>query len=216
VPGLSAHLTQRLIEVLEATVTLRRAVDDRFTQVSVARRQRMAPRPCRRGRPGTAGRHVWGKPDEDRWLTVQVAALRAYQFDLSEPDVLDQADEISALIPAILAQPHQDGDTALALETGDWLAPLDSVALVGATVNLSDRTASLLRERLAYAPPDHLPLVEADQAEPPELEHPQHWWLTCGWHPLVLPPGRVLSATPRAEHRQAAKPPVASPTMSTP
>ena len=60
----------------------------------------------------------------------------------------------------------------LALETADWLAPFDSVALLGETVNLLDRAASLLRERLAYALPDHLRLVEADQAEPPALEHP--------------------------------------------
>ena len=115
---------------------------------------------------------MWGEPDEDRWLTVQVAALHGYLLDLSEPDVLDQADELSALIPAILAQLHQDGDTVLALETADWLAPFDSVALVGATLNLLDRAASLLRERLAYALADHLRLVEADQAEPPALEHP--------------------------------------------
>jgi len=103
---------------------------------------------------------MWGEPDEDRWLTMQVAALHGYLFDLSEPDVLDQADEISALIPAILAQPHQHGDTVLALETAERLAPLDSVALVAATSSLLDRAASLPRERLAYAPHDHLRLVE--------------------------------------------------------
>jgi hypothetical protein len=62
----------------------------------------------------------------------------------------------------------------LALETADWLALIDSVPLHGVTVNLLDRAASLLCKRLAYAPPDHLPLVEADDAEPPALEHPQH------------------------------------------
>jgi hypothetical protein len=72
----------------------------------------------------------------------------------------------------------------LALETTDWLAPLDSVALLGATPRRLDRTASLLCERLAYALADHLPLVEADQAEPPALEHPQHWSLARSWHPL--------------------------------
>ena len=54
--------------------------------------------------------------------------LHGCLFDLSELDVLDQADELSALIPAILAQPHPDGDTVLMLETADWLAPLDSAA----------------------------------------------------------------------------------------
>ena len=117
-------------------------------------------------------RHVWGEPDEDGWLTVQVAALHGDLFDLSAPDVADQADEISALIPAIVAQLHQHGDTVLMRETADWLAPLDSVALVGKTRNLVDRTTSLRRERMAYALPDHLPLVEADQSEPPALEFP--------------------------------------------
>ena len=72
----------------------------------------------------------------------------------------------------------------LALETADWLAPLDSMALVGATLNLLDRAASLLRERLAYALAEHLPLVEADHAEPPALEHPSTGGLTRGWHRL--------------------------------
>ena len=73
------------------------------------------------------------RPDEDGWLTVQVAALHGYLLDLSEPDVADQADEISALIPAIVAQLHQDGDTVLALETAYRLPPFDSVAPLGAT-----------------------------------------------------------------------------------
>jgi hypothetical protein len=72
----------------------------------------------------------------------------------------------------------------LALQTADWSPPFDSVALLGATRNLLDRTASLLRERLAYALADHLRLVEADHAEPPALEHPQHRWLARGRHPL--------------------------------
>ena len=115
---------------------------------------------------------------------MQVGALHGYLFDLSEPDALDQADEISALT---LATSHSCTRTAtplLALKTTDWLAPLDSVALLGATPNLLDRAASLLRERLAYALADHPRLVEADQAEPPTVEHPQHWWLARGWHPL--------------------------------
>jgi hypothetical protein len=40
---------------------------------------------------------VWGEPDEHGWLTVQVAALHGYLVDLSEPDMLHQAEEISAL-----------------------------------------------------------------------------------------------------------------------
>ena len=72
----------------------------------------------------------------------------------------------------------------LALESADRLAPLDSQALIIAIVNLLDRTASLPCKRLAYAPPDHPRLVEADHAEPPALEHPQHWWLARGWHPV--------------------------------
>jgi hypothetical protein len=41
----------------------------------------------------------------------------------------------------------------LTLETADRLAPVDSQALIRAIVNLLDRTASLLCERLAYAWP---------------------------------------------------------------
>jgi hypothetical protein len=58
------------------------------------------------------------------------------------------------------------------------------VALVGASPNLLDRAVSRLCDRLTYAMADHLRLVEADQAEPPAIEHPQHWWLARGWRPL--------------------------------
>jgi hypothetical protein len=87
------------------------------------------------------------EPASSSWRCHRVAELHGYLFDLSEPDVLDQADELSALILAIVAQLHQDGDTVLALETADWLAPFDSVPLLGATVNLLDRAASLLCEQ---------------------------------------------------------------------
>jgi hypothetical protein len=89
------------------------------------------------------------EPASSSWRCHRVAELHGYLFDLSEPDVLDQADELSALILAIVAQLHQDGDTVLALETADWHAPFDSVPLLGATVNLLDRAASLLCERQA-------------------------------------------------------------------
>ena len=83
-------------------------------------------------------------------------------------------DELSALIPAIVAQRHQDGDTVPMLETADWLAPLDPVALLGATVNLLDRA----RRCCASGRPTPRPITcvwsRADQAEPPAAEHPQH------------------------------------------
>lgn len=127
---------------------------------------------------------MWSEPDEEGGLTAEVAALHGYLFDLSEPDVLDQADEISTLILAIIAQLHQDGDTVLALETADWFTPFDSPAMVGASLNLLDRAVSRLCDRLVYARGDHLRLVEGDEAEPPTVEHPRHWWLARGWHDL--------------------------------
>ena len=90
-PELSAHLTQRLIEVLDCTLTLRRGVEDRFTQVSVALTSGWHPDHVDAPDRELLASHVWGEPDEDGWLTVQVAALHGYRFDLSEPDVLDQA-----------------------------------------------------------------------------------------------------------------------------
>jgi len=48
------------------------------------------------------------------------------------------------------------------------------VALVSASLNLADRSASRLCDRLAYALADHLRLVEANDADPPAVEHPRH------------------------------------------
>ena len=152
---------------------------------------------------------MWGEPDEDRWLTVQVAELHGCLFDLSEPDVADQADESSALIPAILAQPHPDGDTVLALETADWLAPFDSAALLGATVNLLDRTASLLCERLAYAPPDHLRLVEGR----PQNRRRSNIPSTDGW-PAADTLAITASWSEPATHQQPAPRTVSTPTAA--
>lgn len=128
VPELSAHLTQRLIGGPRghghAAPRSRGPVQAGERRASPADgTATMSTRPT-----GNCWPAMWGEPDEDRWLTVQVAELHGYLFDLSEPDVLDQTDESSALIPAILAQPHPDGDTVLMLETADWLAPLDSAA----------------------------------------------------------------------------------------
>jgi hypothetical protein len=156
--------------------------------------------------PELLARQVGGEPDEDRWLTVQVAALHGYLFDLSEADVLDQAGELSALIPAIAAQLHQDGDTVLMLETTDRLAPFDWVALLGATLNLLDRTAEPLRERLAYALADHLPPVEADQAEPPALEHPQHCWCPLDNGIVVRPCDSSRTRTAHGGHPNSGTP----------
>ncbi len=100
------------------------------------------------------------RPDEDGWLTVQVAALHGYLVDLSEPDVLDQADELSALTRRSSRSGTSTATPVLALETADRPAPFDSVALLGALVNLLEKAASLLRERQAYALADHLRLVK--------------------------------------------------------
>ena len=115
---------------------------------------------------------MWGEPDEDRWLTVQVAALHGYLLELSEHEVLDQADELSALIPAILAQPRQHGDTVLALETADWLAPIDSVRRPARLATCSSEP----RRCCASGWPTPCPITSRwsrpTEAEPPTLDHP--------------------------------------------
>jgi hypothetical protein len=73
----------------------------------------------------------------------------------------------------------------LALETADRLAPFDSVPLLGATPHLLDRAASLLRERLAYAPPDHLATGQGPTTQNRRRSNlPRHWSLARGGHRL--------------------------------
>ena len=128
--------------------------------------------------------HVWGEPDKDRWLTVQVAALHGYLVDPSEPDVLDQADEISALIPAIVTQRHQDGDTVPAPEDR---RPARAPRLGGAAQRNSEpaRASRVAAARAAGLRPARSPASGRGRPRrTPALEHPQHCWLTRGWHPL--------------------------------
>jgi hypothetical protein len=73
-------------------------------------------------------------------------------FDLSEPDVADQADELSALIPAIVAQRHQHSDTRADARDRRLARALRLGALLGATLNLLDRAASPLRDRTGLRP----------------------------------------------------------------
>ncbi len=122
-----------------------------------------------------------GGPDEDGWHTAQVAALHGHVLDLSEPDVLDQADEISALALVITGRLHPDGDIVLAPQDADWFTPFDSVALAEASLALLDRVLARLCDRLAYFLGEHVRLVEPDDTEPPALERPVHWWVARGW-----------------------------------
>jgi hypothetical protein len=90
VPELSAHLTQRLIEVLDCTVTLRRRVEDRSTQVSVVVTSGWHPDHVEQADQELLARHVWGEPDEDRWLTragrrAARIALRPVRARCAEP-----------------------------------------------------------------------------------------------------------------------------------
>jgi len=116
---------------------------------------------------------------------------------------LDQADEISALTLAIVAQLYLDGDTVLAPETADWFPSFDSVPpLVPASLDLIDRAVSRLCDQLAYTLGDHLRVVEADESEPPAVEHPRHWWLARGWRDL----GEDILVRPRAHEPPTADP----------
>jgi hypothetical protein len=172
---------ERLIAVLDCTVSLRRGVEDRVSEVSVVLTTGWdsdAPDGADRK---LLARHVLGGPDEEGWHTAQVAALHGHLLDLSEPDVLDQADEISALTLAITGRLHPDGDTVLALTDADWFTPFDSVALAQASLALLDRALGRVCDRLAYLLGEHVRLVEPDDTEPPTLERPTHWWVARGW-----------------------------------
>jgi hypothetical protein len=181
VPELSPKLTQRLIAILDGTLTLRRGVADRVTELSIVLTTGWhsdAPDAADRE---LLARHVLGGPDDEGWHTAQVAALHGHLVDLSEPDVLDQADEISAVTLAIAGRLYPDGDTVLALQDADWFTPFDSAALTEAGVALLDHMLARLCDRLAYLPGEHVRLVEPDDAEPPALERPAHWWAARGW-----------------------------------
>ena len=160
---------QRLVEVLDCTLTLHRGVDDQSTRVSVTVT-------CGWNRDDVEGAdrdllagRVWSEPDEEGWLTAQVAALHGYLFDLSEPDVLDQADEISTVILAIIAQLHQDGDAVLALETADWFTPFDSPAMVGASLSSTEPCRGCA------------------------TDWPTPWAITCVWSTATKPTRRLSS-----------------------
>jgi hypothetical protein len=126
-------------------------------------------------------RHVFGGPDEEGWHTAQVVALHGHLLELSEPDVLDQADETSALTLAIAARLQRDGDTVLALTDADWFTPFDSVAIATESLALLDRVLARVCDRLAYPLGEHVRIVAPDDTEPPALERPVHWWVTRGW-----------------------------------
>ena len=188
-----------------------------------------------------------GEPDQDGWLTGQVAALHGYLFELSEPDGLDQADEISALIPEIVGSRTSTATAVLTLETADRLAPFDSAALVGETPHLLERAGWPLasgwpraagspatgRGRPAEPPGSNIPStggrpqagtdsITASWSDPATHEQPAP--RTVGtpnsdtpFNNRQLPPGPSSCPQHHArDHRQAATPPVTSPTMSTP
>ena len=73
---------------------------------------------------GGLARQVHGAPDGEGWRAAQVAALHGQVFDLSDPDVVDQADEISEVSLAIATGLADDGDTVLALEVAEWFPAL--------------------------------------------------------------------------------------------
>jgi hypothetical protein len=181
VPELSPRLTQRLIEVLDCTLTLRRGVDDRVSELSIALTTGWDADLPDGADPELLARHVLGGPDEEGWHTAQVAALHGHLLDLSEPNVLDQADEISAVSLAIATRLHRDGDIVLAMEDADWFTPFDSLAITTASVALLDRALACLCDRLAYLLGEHVRVVEPGDTDPPALERPVPWWIARGW-----------------------------------
>jgi hypothetical protein len=194
---------------------------------------------CGRGAAGPARARRAGR---GTLAHAQVAALHGHLLDLSEPDVLDQADEISALTVAITGRLQRDGDIVLALTDADWFTPFDSVAIATASLALLDRMLARLCDRLAYLLGKHVRLVEPDdhRAARPRAARPlvgcprlgrdrrRHRGPAMRWlmndtppQPSSAPPksagrspGRTRPATRCADHRQAAMPPVASPTVA--
>jgi hypothetical protein len=181
VPDLTTRLAQRLIAVLDCTLTLRRGVDDHLSELSIVLTTGWDADALNSADQALLTRHVFGEPDEEGWHTAQVAALHGQLLDLSEPDVLDRADEISALTLAIAARLQRDGDTVLALQDADWFTPFDSVAITRASLALLDRALARLCDRLAYLLGEHVRLVEPGDTEPPALERPVPWWVARGW-----------------------------------
>lgn len=92
-PELSATLTEHLIDALECTATLRLSVDDRLTSVVIVVTTAWDAATLYGAEQQLLSRHVLGDPDDEGWLTAQVAALSGYLLDLSDPEVIDQADE---------------------------------------------------------------------------------------------------------------------------
>lgn len=178
---LTPALTERLIQLLDCTLTLRRGAEDRSTEVGIVVTTAWDPDTASAVDRSLLARHVRGEPDSEGWHTARVAVLYGHRLDLADPDVLEQADEISALALAIAEALHADRDTVLALEEADWCSPFDSLPLARAALDLIARTLSGLCDRLAYPLGDHLRLVTTDQPEPPALEHPLDWWTTRGW-----------------------------------
>jgi hypothetical protein len=181
VPELSPQLTQRLIDVLDCTVTLRRGVDDRASELSIVLTTGWDADLPDGADQELLAQHVLGGPDEEGWQTAQVAAMHGHLLDLSEPDVLDQADEISAVSLAIAARLHREGDIVLALEDADWFTPFDSLTITTASLALLDRVAARLCDRLAYLLAAHVRLVEPGDTDPPALDRPVPWWIARGW-----------------------------------
>lgn len=178
---LSSDLTAKLIQLLDCTLTLRRGADDRSAEVGVVITTSWDPDTVEDPDRAVLTRHVQGEADEQGWHRARVATLYGHLLDLAAPDVLDQADEISAVTLAIAQGLRRDGDTVLALEDVDWFPRLDSVRLARASLELIERTITRLCDRLAYQLGDHLRLVTTGQPEPPVLEHPLEWWTARGW-----------------------------------
>jgi hypothetical protein len=97
------------------------------------------------------------------------------------PDVLNQADQLSAVSLAIAARLHRDGDTVLAPTDAHWFTPFDSVAIATASLPLRDRVPARHCDRLTHSLGEHVRLGEPDNTEPPALNRPVHWWDARGW-----------------------------------
>jgi hypothetical protein len=181
---LSRSVTDELTRTLDCTATLRRAVDDLLTEVGLVVACGWDTQTVGESDGQLLSRHVFGEPDHEGWLTAQVVTVAGYVLDLADPDVIDNADEISGDLLELAERLRPDGDTVLAVDLINWFAPFDSVELSSASLELIDHTLVGAWDRMAYILGRHLRLVRPLEMSAPEVEHPIEWWHARGWTEL--------------------------------
>jgi hypothetical protein len=135
-----AAAVEHLAGVLDCTATLRRGAEVRLTAVSLEVTTSWPADEVGDADRDLIARHVSSEPDEGGWLGGQVVSTHGYLLDVGLPDVIDRADEISAVIYAIAEGLRESSETVLAAETVDWSEPVTGPRLVRACLELIVQT----------------------------------------------------------------------------